>query len=518
MAVASAAAPSGAPRIEIAYHRPPLYPKQEQAIFDPRRYSVIEASTKAGKTVGCLAWITEQALRGHVGANYWWVAPVYSQAQIAFTRLTQRLVRLLPAEAITINRTEQSVALGNGTKLWFKGSDKPDTLYGEDVYAAVIDEASRVKADAWYAVRSTLTATRGPIRLIGNVHGRHNWFYEMARRAEKAAADTADRYRSLMGFHRITALDAVEAGVLDREEIELAREDYPEDVYRELFFAEAADDAGNPFGLPAIAACLTPTWSDRRVEAWGWDLARKRDWTVGIGLDGRGWIAQIERTQQPWPEQVELIRRRSGTTPAFVDQTGVGDSVVGFLQRPMRAGGADWFAEDAAEPDLDAQAAAQQALRREFGGDTAIEGILFTPRMKQSLMEGLAVAIQHRQLRFPDEGLGHVLRLELESFEYTFTRTAVRYAAPEGQHDDTVCAAALAVRCLQDRGMTTLGTADLDLGTWVQELTRSSPWNHGLQPPTGPGRAESPRGGRGSGREDNPFDPGGQGGTWNVGF
>ena len=52
--------------------------------------------------------------------------------------------------------------------LWFKGADKPDALYGEDVYAAVIDEASRCKEEAWHAVRSTLTATRGPIRIIGS--------------------------------------------------------------------------------------------------------------------------------------------------------------------------------------------------------------------------------------------------------------------------------------------------------------------------------------------------------------
>jgi hypothetical protein len=39
---------------KIAYQRPYLYPKQEAAIFAPARYGVIEASTKTGKTVGCL--------------------------------------------------------------------------------------------------------------------------------------------------------------------------------------------------------------------------------------------------------------------------------------------------------------------------------------------------------------------------------------------------------------------------------------------------------------------------------
>jgi hypothetical protein len=66
----------------------------------------------------------------------------------------------------------------------FKSAEKPDNLYGDDVYAVVIDEASRVRQESWHAVRSTLTATRGPVRIIGNIKGRKNWFYDLARKAE----------------------------------------------------------------------------------------------------------------------------------------------------------------------------------------------------------------------------------------------------------------------------------------------------------------------------------------------
>ena len=38
----------------------------------------------------------------------------------------------------------------------------------------MIDEASRMKEDAWTAIQSTLTATRGPVRIIGNVKGEKN--------------------------------------------------------------------------------------------------------------------------------------------------------------------------------------------------------------------------------------------------------------------------------------------------------------------------------------------------------
>ena len=70
-----------------------------------------------------------------------------------------------------------------------------------------------------------------------------------------------------------------------------------------------------------------------------------------------------------------------------------------------------------------------------------LTGYVFTSTSKQLLMEGLAIAIQSRQVGFPD---GPIVT-ELEQFEYVYTRTGIRYSAPEGTHDDCVCALALAV-------------------------------------------------------------------------
>ena len=64
-----------------------MYPKQKAAIFCKERYSIVEASTKSGKTVGCMVWLAEQAIKGGANRNYWWVAPIYSQAEIAYRRL-----------------------------------------------------------------------------------------------------------------------------------------------------------------------------------------------------------------------------------------------------------------------------------------------------------------------------------------------------------------------------------------------------------------------------------------------
>ena len=56
-----------------------MAPYQLDAIFnpkdpygDPARYSCIEASTKSGKTAGCIIWLVEQAFVGKPGWHYWW--------------------------------------------------------------------------------------------------------------------------------------------------------------------------------------------------------------------------------------------------------------------------------------------------------------------------------------------------------------------------------------------------------------------------------------------------------------
>ncbi len=380
------------------YQRPWLYDKQKDAIFCDERYGIVEASTKSGKTVGCIIWLTEQAMMGKSGQNFWWVAPIFGQAKIAF----RRLIRSLPRYVCKINYSEMTVTLANGAIIWFKGADNGDSLYGEDVHAAVIDEATRCKVESWYAVRSTLTATNGPIRIIGNVKGRKNWAYQIARRAQAGEAG--------MHYARITAHDAAEANVISFNEIADAKANLPATVFKELYLAEPSDDAANPFGINAIHKCIGAL-SQESAAVWGIDLAKSSDYTVAIALDDQGRVCRLERWQGPWEDTINKIIGLTGQALALIDSTGVGDPVLESLQKRGRDHGARY------------------------------EGFKFSSTSKQQLMEGLAVAIQQCQITFPDGVIVH----ELEAFEFEYTRTGVRYTAPAGLHDDAVCALALAV-------------------------------------------------------------------------
>ena len=399
------------PPNELGYERPWLYDKQLEGIFNDARYSVIEASTKSGKTVGCIVWLAEQAiLYGGINKNFWWVAPVSDQADIAFRRMKEAL----PRSMFEANESRKFIKLWNGALIWFKSADKPDSLYGEDVYAAVVDEATRCKDESWHALRSTLTATRGLVRIIGNVKGRANWMYRIARLAQ--SGDHSDMY-----YVKINAYDAAAAGVIEYEEIENAKLIYPEAVFRELYLAEPGDDGGNPFGIQYIQKCIGPM-SDLPPVCFAWDLARHTNWTVGIGLDKNGVVCQFHRWQDSWDNTLSRILKFTGKSiPSLIDSTGSGDQV---LER-VRAGGYKNFHGQV------------------FGGWKA----------KQDLMMGLVVAIQNQEIQFPE---GRIVE-ELEAFEYSIISNAsdgrVVYAAPRGFHDDCVDSLAMAVKLFKKREM-----------------------------------------------------------------
>ena len=382
-----------------------MYPKQRDALFTDARYSLVEGATKTGKTICSLVWLITSALAKP--GIYWWVAPVYAQTDIAF----RRGLRMCgdPAVGAMVNRSEKSIGLPNGSMLRFKSAEHPDNLYGEDVSAVVVDEASRAREEAWAAVRSTLTATRGKARLIGNVRGR-SWHWRLARQAEAGAAD--------MEYHKITAWDAVDAGVLAREEVESAKRELPLVVFRELYECVPSDDGGNPFGLKAIDDAIIGGMGSGPAVCYGVDLAKAQDYTAVVGLNELGDVCYYaDWTRRSWDYTMRRLRGIIGTAPALIDSTGVGDPILEDLAMEL----------------------------------PQVEGFHFTAPSKQRLMEGLALALQNGEVRFPEGKLANELRLYEYEVRMTSGRvTGVRYSAPPGEHDDAVCALALAVQGWND--------------------------------------------------------------------
>lgn len=386
---------------EIEYTRPFLYPYQIAILNSTARYTVTIAATKVGKTASHIIWLFEQALNCKEGQSCWWIAPTFSQAKIAYDRMK---IQITDKSIFTHNDTNLIIKLITGGIIQFKTAEKPDNLYGDDVYAAIFDEYTRAREAAWFALRSTLTATGGKCKFIGNAKGKKNWGYKLAMKAKQG---DDQNYQ----FFRITACDAAEAGMMTKDgrpfidEIEEAKRDLPESVFNELYLAEPSEDGSNPFGMDHIARAVFPLSSNPPV-CFGVDLAKKQDWTVITGLDKFGQVAYFDRFQKDWRATVnDIIGLPSGYIT--MDATGVGD------------------------PIFEQVAAVREA-----------EGVIYSSREKQQLMEGLALAIQSRAVTV----LEGPMKDELDSFEFVYTRTGVKYSAPDGMHDDCVNSLALAVK------------------------------------------------------------------------
>jgi hypothetical protein len=192
---------------------------------------------------------------------------------------------------------------------------------------------------------------------------------------------------------------------IDLSELEDAKQDLPLAAYLQEYEALFSDNAVNPFGINFIKNAVKPL-SNLPPIAFGVDLAKSVDWTVIVGLDEYGQVCYFDRWQSDWRQTKERLISIIRYTKCAIDSTGVGDPIVEDIQRDC--------------PN--------------------VESFKFTSISKQQIMEGLASSLQKGHISI----LEGIMQDELESFEYLYTRTGVKYSAPDGMHDDIVCALALA--------------------------------------------------------------------------
>jgi hypothetical protein len=197
-----------------------------------------------------------------------------------------------------------------------------------------------------------------------------------------------------------------------------AKQTMPHAIFREIFYAEAAADTGNPFGEDAIKACIDANvfleesgsdidWSSGEPCAnYGVDLAETEDWNVIIGLTTRGKVARVSRWHGPWTMTKPRIIATVGSVPTYCDATSL-----------------------------------QSLLVQELASHVPnIQPYKFTSQTKQALVGSLIEGLGGRRLSYP----AGLIPEELRSFEYVYKEGGrVEYHAREGSHDD--CAVALAL-------------------------------------------------------------------------
>jgi len=306
---------------------PRLTTYQKRILNSKARFTITEASTKVGKTFSHIIWLYGKAHEGEdfQGRNFWWVAPVFNQSKIAFNRLRRYLAA---TKMYRFNETNLIIYCPNGAEIHFKSAEKPDNLYGEDVYACVFDEAPRAREEAWFALRSTLTSTNAPCKLIGNFGGISNWVHKL-----KDKSKTDKEYE----YFKVTCWDAVAEGIIDEDEVLQAKRDLPEKIFKELYEAEQSEDEGQLIMNESIIKLFSNTHIESGVKYITADIARLgKDKTVIFVWDGWRVIEIKEMLVSKVNESVDAINALAtahnvNRSNIIVDEDGVGGGVKDYL-------------------------------------------------------------------------------------------------------------------------------------------------------------------------------------------
>lgn len=383
-------------RVEVPPIQGLLHPSQREVFDRLARFSVLEIGRRWGKTTfGQLLGIRCATQRRKCG----WFAPTYKY----LAEPVRYFERALGPALKRYDRIEKRMEVYGGGVIDFWSLEDIDAGRGRDYDLIVVDEAGFVpKLLEWWrnAARPTLSDRKGSALFLGTPKGTGD-FHRLFTEAEGDTTGTMRAFR----------IGTRQNPHIDPEEVEAARRTLPPEVFAQEYEGVPAEDGGNPFGLDAIRECIGPM-STKPAECYGVDLAKSQDYTVVVGLDADGCVAFLDRWQGPWQLTREKVARIVGDKPAQIDSTGVGDPIVEDVRRVCRRA----------------------------------EGFKFTSQSKQQLMEGLQIAVQTRDIRFPEGWL----RSELEGFGYRYSGRSVSYEATAG-HDDGVCALALAVHARRSR-------------------------------------------------------------------
>lgn len=206
---------------------------QREMHEDPIRFKLIVAGRRAGKTLMALQELIAHCLTTPNGLA-WYVAPTYRDArEIGWEEMMNYTDTLAPAIK-SIHTSHLKITFINGCKLYFKGSDKPDSLRGRGLTFCVLDEAAFCHEDTWKkSLRPALSDKQGKAILISTPNG-HNWYREQYLRTSTSS----------YGAWRTWRFPSSRNPLLTEEDLEAAKHDLSEMDYRQEYLAEFVTKAG----------------------------------------------------------------------------------------------------------------------------------------------------------------------------------------------------------------------------------------------------------------------------------
>jgi len=301
-----------------------------------------------------------------------------------------------------IRRADRQIVLPGGGEFAIRSADNPDSLRGEALDFVVMDECAFIKEEAWAeALRPALTDRQGKALFISTPKGR-NWFWRLWQRGQ-----SDDKYKSWK-------FPTSSNPYIPKKEVDEAQRTLPERVFLQEFEAEFIDDAGGVFRRvmdAATSAALDERHGSEYV--FGVDWGKYNDFTVisVIDIKTHQQVAMDRFNQIDYHIQTQrlaALAERFKPVTIIAEANSIGDPIIEQLRR-MRL---------------------------------PVKGFTTTNATKTNIIEALQVAFERGDIKILSDP---VQIAELQAYEMERLPSGlVRYNAPDGMHDDTVMALALA--------------------------------------------------------------------------
>ena len=364
------------------------------------RFNVLACGRRFGKDVYEQNKAIEGALQGYpVG----FAAPSYKTLAENWRAVNSMVMPIIKHRNVQDMRLE----LITGGIIEFWSLMNADLIRGRKYKRFVINEAGYVAKlmDIWtMIIRPTLADYRGDAFVGGTPKGR-NTFWQMFQWGMDPEDEEWACWR----------LSSYENPFIPKSEIDQMVKTLPERVARQEIFAEFIEDAGGVFRrvMEAATAEQLDTAADGRQYVAGVDVATLVDFTVVSVMDTASkeqvYLDRFNRVDyEILEDRLEAIYRRFKLTSMVVEANSIGQPVIESL----------------------------------VNRNMSIVPFTTTNATKMAAVQGLQAAFEHSDIKIlPDP----VQIGELQAFEGERTPNGSwKYAAPEGMHDDTVMALALA--------------------------------------------------------------------------
>lgn len=375
------------------------------------RFVVVVAGRRTGKTSFIPVLRHRQYASGLQGAYF---APTYKMLSEFF-----RVIKHQFAPIITnINKQEHRFEFLGGGSLTMWSLDNADSVRGQRYHYADIDEAAMVRdlGDAWNAViRPTLSDFQGKAAFWSTPKGAGTFFHSIYLRG------LSPDHPEWKSFQFPTSVNPFIAP----SEIESARVELPQEIFRQEYLAEFVAGEGQVFRN--ITSNLTAPESNP-TEHKGHNIVAGVDWgqvsdftAVSIVCADCNQELMLDRFNKiDWEFQRSRIMEafnRWEVKFALVEENSIGGPNLEALQK---------------------------------SSNRAIKGFTTTAQSKPPLIQSLALAFERNEIRWLNVP---VATAELEAYEATRNEMTNRiaYSAPKGMHDDTVIARALARESIEEK-------------------------------------------------------------------